>query len=87
MRVDGRDPIQWSDANTRYPRFSFSIMRLGSAVQTKGFGLRLCSPRERLIAACRSTSERKTPRCSRRWVSEAKKVSTALAQEQEVGVK
>jgi hypothetical protein len=38
-----------------------------------------------LIAACRSTSEWKAPRCSRRRVSEAKKVSTAFAQEQEVG--
>src|SRR5262245_18201692 len=65
----------------------FSMMRLGSAVQTKGLGLRLCSPRYRLIAAWRSTSERKTPRCNRRRVSVAKKVSTALAQEQEVGVK
>src|SRR5215471_13973252 len=37
--------------------------------------------------AWRSTSEWKTPRCSRRRVSVAKKVSTALAQEQEVGVK
>jgi hypothetical protein len=40
-----------------------------------------------LIAAWRSTSEWKTPRCRRRRASEAKKVSTALAQEHEVGVK
>src|SRR5215471_10045671 len=65
----------------------FSMMRLGSAVQTKGLGLRLCSPRYRLMAACRSTSERKAPRCNRRRVRVAKKVSTALAQEQEAGVK
>ncbi len=32
-------------------------------------------------------SEWNTPRCRRRRVSEAKKISTALAQEQEVGVK
>jgi hypothetical protein len=41
----------------------FSMMRSGSAVQTKGWGLRLCSPRSRLIAACRSTIEWKAPRC------------------------
>jgi hypothetical protein len=40
-----------------------------------------------LIAAGRSTSEWKAPRCRRRRVSVAKKVSTALTQEQEVGVK
>jgi hypothetical protein len=57
--------------------------RSGSAVQTKGLGLAL----ERLIAAWRSTIERKTPRLSRRLVSAAKKVSTALSDEQEVGVK
>jgi hypothetical protein len=40
-----------------------------------------------LIAACRSTVERKLPRLSRRGVSAEKKVSTALSQEPEVGVK
>ena len=39
------------------------------------------------MAAWRSTSELKTPRFRRRRVSVAKKVSTALSQEQEVGVK
>jgi hypothetical protein len=49
------------------------MMRSGSAVQTNGLGLRLCS-----IAACRSTSEWKAPRCKRRRVSVAKNPSTAL---------
>ena len=39
------------------------------------------------MAACRSTIERNTPRLSRRRVSGEKKVSTALSQEPEVGVK
>jgi hypothetical protein len=39
------------------------------------------------MAAWRSTSEWKAPRCRRRRVSVAKKVSTALTQEHEVGVK
>src|SRR5215207_7267683 len=39
------------------------------------------------MAAWRSTTDRKTPRFRRRLVSVAKKVSTALSQEQEVGVK
>ena len=39
------------------------------------------------MAACRSTSEWKTPRFRRRRVSLAKKPSTALSQEAEVGVK
>src|SRR3954465_3791832 len=39
------------------------------------------------MAAWSSTTERNTPRFSRRLVSVAKKVSTALSQEHEVGVK
>ena len=39
------------------------------------------------MAAWRSTREWKAPRCRRRRVRVAKKVSTALTQEQEVGVK
>src|SRR3954452_1001516 len=39
------------------------------------------------MAAWRSTTERNTPRFKRRLVSVAKKVSTALSQEHEVGVK
>jgi len=39
------------------------------------------------MAAWRSTIDRKTPRFSRRRVSLAKKPSTALSQEHEVGVK
>ena len=59
----------------------------GSAVQMKGLGSALVSARKRLMAACRSTTERKTPRFKRRLVSLAKKPSTALSQEHEVGVK
>ena len=59
----------------------------GSAVQVKGFGCWLCSARKRLMAAWRSTTEWKTPRFSRRFDSLAKKPSTALSHEQEVGVK
>ena len=39
------------------------------------------------MAACSSTTEQKTPRLSRRRESLAKKPSTALSQELEVGVK
>ena len=38
----------------------------------KGFGLVLCSTTKRLMAACRSTTETKTPRFNRRLVSFAK---------------
>ena len=53
----------------------------GSAVQVKGFGWALCSATKRLMAAWRSTTDRKTPRFSRRLVSLAKKPSTALSHE------
>src|SRR5215207_898072 len=59
----------------------------GCAVQRNGLGSWLASSRYRLIAAWRSTTDRKTPRFKRRLVSVAKKVSTALSQEHEVGVK
>ena len=59
----------------------------GSAVQMKGLGCVLCSLRKRLMEAWKSTSEWKTPRFNRRLVSLAKKPSTALSQEHEVGVK
>ena len=39
------------------------------------------------MAACRSATERKTPRLSLRFVRVAKKPSTALSQEADVGVK
>ena len=42
---------------------------------------------KRLMAAWTSTSDRNTPRRSRRFASLAKKPSTALSQEAEVGVK
>jgi hypothetical protein len=58
----------------------------GSAVQVKGRGLSFVSSRKRLIAAWRSTIDRKTPRFRRRLVSLAKKPSTALSQDAEVGV-
>ena len=58
---------------------------MGSAVQTKGLGWALASATKRLMAAWRSTTERKTPRFNRRLESLAKKPSTALSQEQEVG--
>ena len=49
----------------------------------EGFGVLVGFPQE---AACRSTIERKTPRLSRCLVSLAKKPSTALSQEHDVGV-
>jgi hypothetical protein len=65
-----------------------AVMSLGVAFQMKGLGLAsLYSRMKRLMAACRSTAEWKTPHLSRRRVSLAKKSSTALSHEHEVGVK
>ena len=55
------------------------------AVDVKGFGAWLVSSRKRRMAACRSTTDRKTPRLSRRLESLAKKPSTALSQERMSG--
>src|ERR1700723_2409798 len=59
----------------------------GLAVHVNGFGSALVSATKRLMAAWRSTTERKTPRFDRRRLSLAKNPSTALSQEHEVGVK
>ena len=58
----------------------------GLAVQVKGFGSLLVSAMKRLIAAWSSTIEPNTPRLRRRRVNFAKKPSTALSREAEVGV-
>ena len=62
-------------------------MSSADLVQMKGLGVPLVSAMKRWIAAWRSTMDLNTPRLSRRWVSLAKKPSTALAQDHEVGVK
>jgi hypothetical protein len=54
---------------------------------TEGLRFLVCSSRKRLIAAWRWTTEWKTPRLRRRFDSLAKKPSTALGHEHEVGVK
>jgi len=59
----------------------------GSLVQRKGRGSWFVSARKRLMAACKATREWNTPRFNRRLVSLAKKLSTALIHEAEVGVK
>jgi hypothetical protein len=43
--LGGFGSTYWSDANAWCPRLTFSMMRLGSAVQTKGLGRWLCSAR------------------------------------------
>ena len=64
------------------------MMSSGSAIQTKGFAsVRLCSSMKRWMASRSSPTERNTPCLSRRRVSLAKKPSTALSHEHEVGVK
>ena len=51
-----------------------------------GFGSTLFCATKRLMAALRSSTDRKKPRIRRRRVSLAKKLSTALSQDAEVGV-
>src|ERR1700704_2798104 len=75
------------ESNTWCPRLTARIILSGSAVHVKGLGSALCSTTKRLMAACKSTTDMKTPRFNRRFVSLAKKPSTALSQEAEVGVK
>src|SRR5664279_4042757 len=69
------------ESNTWCPRLTAWIILSGSAVHVKGFGFALCSMTKRLIAACKSTTDRKMPRFNRCFVSLAKKPSTALSQD------
>src|SRR5256885_9393958 len=62
-------------------------MRFGRAVHTKGLGSALVSATKWLMASSRSATDRNTPRLRRRFVSLAKKPSTALSHDAEVGVK
>ena len=75
------------ESNTWCPRLTAWIILSGSAVHVKGFGSALCSMTKRLIAACKSKTDRKMPRFNRLFVSLAKKPSTALSQDADVGVK
>src|SRR4029077_9169341 len=75
------------ESNAWCPRLTAAMILSGSAVHVKGFGSALVSARKRLMAAWRSTTERKTPRFKRRLDSLTKSPSTALSQEHEVGVK
>src|SRR5262249_16279377 len=74
-------------SNACLPRLTAARMASADLVQTNGLGLSLVSAMKRVIAALSSTIEVKTPRLRRCRVSVAKRPSTALAQEQEVGVK
>src|SRR5260370_915608 len=75
------------ESNTWCPRLTAWIILSGSAVHVKGFGSALCSMTKRSIAACKSKTDRKMPRFKRRFVSLAKKPSTALSQDADGGVK
>ena len=77
-----------SGLNVWNPRLRAAMMASGSAFQMNGLGSSaLYSRTKRLMAAWRSTTEWKTPCLSLRRVSLAKKPSTALSHEHEVGVK
>src|ERR1035437_4745836 len=75
------------ESNTWCPRLTAWIILSGLAVHENGLDSALCSTTKRLIAACKSTTDRKMPRVNRRVVSLATKPSTALSQEADVGVK
>jgi peptidoglycan/LPS O-acetylase OafA/YrhL len=80
--------LYWIDFNAWNPRLRLAMMASGSARQTNGLAPSLLrSAAKLLMAAWRSTTEQNTPRLRRRRVSVAKKPSTAVSHEPEVGVK
>src|SRR6202011_63797 len=50
------------DSNACFPRLTAARTRFGSAVQTKGLGSAFVSATKRLMATCRSTTDRNTAR-------------------------
>src|SRR5258707_12194 len=75
------------ESNVWCPRLTAAMILSGSAVHVKGFGSALVSARKRLMAAWGWTTGGEAPGFKRRLDSLAKKPSTALSQEHEVGVK
>jgi hypothetical protein len=69
------------------PSFGGGDDRVGIGFPDERLGARLWISTKPLMAVCKATNKWNTPRLSRRWVSLAKKVSTAFSQEHEVGVK
>jgi transposase len=67
------------ESNTLCPRLTARIILSGSAVHVKGFGSALCSTTKRLIASCKSTTDTKTPRFNRRWVSTCHGITSLFA--------
>src|SRR6266540_4073999 len=72
------------DSNFSFPLLTAARMRFGRAVHTKGLGSALVSATKWLMASSRSATDRNTPRLRRRFVSLAKKPSTALSHDAEV---
>src|SRR5262249_5053978 len=86
QRASGRRGC-WIESNIWCPRLTAAMILLGSLVQVKGFGFALVSSRKRWMASLSSWRERHTLRLRRFLVSFATKLSTALSQEADVGVK
>src|SRR3954462_6346044 len=89
MEASRRDPrTQLVDGIQRLvPAYDGGDDLVGVCGPGEGLGVMVGLVEIAVDAAWRSTTERNTPRFSRRLVSVAKKVSTALSQEHEVGVK
>jgi hypothetical protein len=75
------------ESDTWCPRPTARIILSGSAVHVKGFWFGVVFGDETIDGSCKSTTDTKTPRFNRRFVSLAKKPSTALNHDAEVGVK
>ena len=50
---------EWTDSNVCFPRLTAASTRFGSAVQTKGLGLRFVSATKQLMATCRCRHRRR----------------------------
>src|SRR3954469_10738233 len=77
----------WIDSNAWNPLARAAMISSGSARHINGLEDRLCSAMKRLIAAWSSVTEQNTPCLSLLRERLAKKPSTALSHELEVGVK
>src|SRR3972149_10437885 len=87
VAIGGKKTSYWIDSNFSFPRLIAARTRLGLAVHTNGTGSAFVSATKRSMASLRSSRERNTPRLRRRRGSLAKKPSTGLSHDADVGVK
>ena len=81
------DRLDWTDFNVCFPRLTAARHAFWVGSPDEGFGIEVCLGDEAVDGDLQINDDWNTPRLRRWRVSLAKKPSTALSQDAEVGVK